>query len=853
MASISENLTIIKGEVNTMKDKLSLPVSATIYEVTEKTGDIDPNLQDKTVSPSDSEPVVITADELYDGLGTVTVRPITSSMISSLTSNKIKKGEEVLDMVGTYGPTNQIKTVIPTTEKQIIRPDGDVEFLSEVNVEAVTPSIDPNISGPNIKVGVNILGVTGTFEGEFDFQEKRMSASPEEDVEVVADGRYDALSKVIINKVTSSIDYNIKPDNIKNGVKILGVQGTYAPAPSMIEKTVSPKTYDQTVYPDEGYASMDKVKVTAVTSSIDGSIKASNIREGVEILKVKGTLEPVKGESITVHPSVNAQGFTPSEGYNAITTVTVAPVTHEIDSKIIPENIKEGVSVLGVEGTFNGGLSTLQTKQVIPSDLAQEITADSGYDALSTVTVVPTPTEDITVSPSVEHKTYQRSDGKFINSVTVNKVTSDIDLNIQPENIKENMSILGVVGTYSGEKQEYFSAVPGGSTKPNESSKEIYHYTDLSSYHPLLKSIIALPDTLTLSDSTNASNLFADMSGLTRIPTVDFSNVVYANYLFKGCSKVVSYPVFNFPKLTEAQGMFCDANVSSCYDNPIVFENKVNFFRGCYSVNGLRANDVFKVRFKKGVTNLNYAMAQNYPPQRTGTLQLDSDVECTPTMYYGFESSQPLNIIISPNIKPTDTRYAFRNVCCGNKYDSGGIIEINLSKATSVSYTFYGAMASEIHILGGEDVPDDQHVLTTIGTYFLYAFRGIRVTGTIPCGKVTSIESSALSPSNSTGSSSGVQCCVQMPILKHLGKAYTRTTQYYSYYTVYLNSNLNNLEISNLYDIIDNLWDINISYNVANGGTLYRQKVVVTSSVYNQISQEYLDKASAKGWTIATS
>lgn len=56
-------------------------------------------------------------------------------------------------------------------------------------------------------------------------------------------------------------------------------------------------------------------------------------------------------------------------------------------------------------------------------------------------------TEDITVTPSTEEQTINRSEDKYINSVTVNAVTSNIDTNITPENIKKDVSILGVTGT----------------------------------------------------------------------------------------------------------------------------------------------------------------------------------------------------------------------------------------------------------------------------------------------------------------------------------------------------------------------------------------------------------------------
>lgn len=44
---------------------------------------------------------------------------------------------------------------------------------------------------------------------------------------VTADNGYDGLSRVYVEGVTSAIDSNIRPENIKAGVTILGVLGTY--------------------------------------------------------------------------------------------------------------------------------------------------------------------------------------------------------------------------------------------------------------------------------------------------------------------------------------------------------------------------------------------------------------------------------------------------------------------------------------------------------------------------------------------------------------------------------------------------------------------------------------------------
>lgn len=66
--------------------------------------------------------------------------------------------------------------------------------------------------------------------------------------------------------------------------------------------------------------------------------------------------------------------------------------TAEIDSteqaKLIPSNIRDGITILGVEGTMSGTEGAkAQSKTVTPSTEQQVILPDSGYNYLSQVTM----------------------------------------------------------------------------------------------------------------------------------------------------------------------------------------------------------------------------------------------------------------------------------------------------------------------------------------------------------------------------------------------------------------------------------------------------------------------------------
>lgn len=60
-------------------------------------------------------------------------------------------------------------------------------------------------------------------------------------------------------------------------------------------------------------------------------------------------------------------------------------------AKIIASNIKSGVTLLGVTGSYSGEGATAQAKTATPSTASQVILPDEGYDYLSQVTVAAIP------------------------------------------------------------------------------------------------------------------------------------------------------------------------------------------------------------------------------------------------------------------------------------------------------------------------------------------------------------------------------------------------------------------------------------------------------------------------------
>nr|DAP33628.1 MAG TPA: hypothetical protein [Caudoviricetes sp.] len=86
-----------------------------------------------------------------------------------------------------------------------------------------------------------------------------------------------------------------------------------------------------------------------ITSPEGATFNTENKHVGGKIFAVP------KLQAKDVAPSASAQSVAPDEGYAGLSAVNVAAVTAAVDPNIVPDNIKQGVTILGVTGTLSGG------------------------------------------------------------------------------------------------------------------------------------------------------------------------------------------------------------------------------------------------------------------------------------------------------------------------------------------------------------------------------------------------------------------------------------------------------------------------------------------------------------------
>ena len=197
------------------------------------------------------------------------IDPKTIEITENGTYNVLPFGRAVVDVQGGTPAVVEPLEVEPTNEAQTITPTPGVDGFAPVVVGAC-----PVCPAPVVET----LQVTPTTAPQ--------TLTPSAGV--------DGFAPVEVEAVTSAIDPNIAPENILQGVDILGVTGNVQPyvAPVVAPLSVTPSTSAQTITAPVGTDGYNPVSVSAVDASIDPNIQAGNIKQGVDILGVTGTMEP---------------------------------------------------------------------------------------------------------------------------------------------------------------------------------------------------------------------------------------------------------------------------------------------------------------------------------------------------------------------------------------------------------------------------------------------------------------------------------------------------------------------------------------------------------------------------------
>ena len=167
-------------------------------------------------------------------------------------------------------------------------------------------------------------------------------------------------NKIVLGDGTVLMDLtmdDVKPEHVQNGIKFHDKTGA--------EKTgTSTKTVD----------------ASGVTAEPAEVLAGETFGRGNEV--ATGTMPNNSGNDVLV---TNKSGTAIPRGY--YDGSGTAKISDEDAVKLVPANIKEGVTILGVTGEFGADDISAQSKEVTPTFADQQVSPDVGYTFLSGVLV----------------------------------------------------------------------------------------------------------------------------------------------------------------------------------------------------------------------------------------------------------------------------------------------------------------------------------------------------------------------------------------------------------------------------------------------------------------------------------
>lgn len=168
---------------------------------------------------------------------------------------------------------------------------------------------------------------------------------------------------------------------LSSGETLIDLSGDTADAAHVLKGSTF---HDKSGAPKTGTCEFDSDTSEDTVAAAEMLVGKTAHARGVKITGTMPNNGAVSGSIATKDEQYTVpQGFHDGSGKVGIASAEKA--------KLIPGNIKSGVQVLGVTGSYGGESINAQTKSVTPSFTQQVVQPDDGYDYLSAVTVAAIP------------------------------------------------------------------------------------------------------------------------------------------------------------------------------------------------------------------------------------------------------------------------------------------------------------------------------------------------------------------------------------------------------------------------------------------------------------------------------
>ena len=210
-----------------------------------------------------------------------------------------------------------------------------------------------------------------------------------------------------------------------------------------------------------------------------------------------------------------------------------------------------------------------------------------------------------------------------------------------------------------------------------------------------------------------------------------------------------------------------------------------------------------------------------------------SNVTTMESMFSGCSKLTSLDLSKFNTSNVTNMNGMFSNL----KLTTLNLSNFNTSNVTTMANMFNNCSALTTLNLSNFNTSN----VTTVGNMFFV------------CSNLTDVNLSSFDFSKVTYTDNLFSNCTNLTNLTfgtNLGKGYIQNTEQYTYYRLVLTS-CTKLTHDSLMSVINGLYDLNLTYDVANGGTLYTQSLVLGATNIAKLTEEEIAIATAKGWTVS--
>ena len=316
----------------------------------------DPVLQSKSVSPSESTQTV-TPDVGYDGLSSVSVGAIQTET-KTVTSNGTvtPSSGKYLKQVTVNVPSSGIDTSDATaTAGKILK--GETAY---VKGEKVTGTLKyyPSSSEDSCTLNGSVLGFTNSEGVATNIGIKKAITSNSEIALLSGSEVYILAPVEKFGDATAEDVAEGKTFTSSAGLKVTGT--AKASTPTLQSKAVTPSTSQQIITPDSGYDGLSSVTVESMPTASLSTPTISVDSAGKITATVKQTEAGyVEADSKSATKQLTTKGaatITPGTSNQTIASGTYLTGAQTVkgDANLIAGNIKKGVSIFGVAGSFEG-------------------------------------------------------------------------------------------------------------------------------------------------------------------------------------------------------------------------------------------------------------------------------------------------------------------------------------------------------------------------------------------------------------------------------------------------------------------------------------------------------------------